>query len=636
MTETLTLDRKRPGIVALQLNRPKQLNAINQVMRDELLQTFADIATDASVNVVVLSGAGRGFCSGIDMRDFGPDALEATDPAIDRLRFQEAMAALPQAIWNLPQPVIAAVNGPCVGAGFALCLASDIRICSAAATFGNTAILLGLSGAEMGMSYHLPRIVGTSVAADWMLTGRDRVGGRSRLSGPGERTGGAGPPCRPRDGNRVDNRRVVAARCATDQACAAGECRCRGTRRGDGSREPKPSAQPRHRRRRGPTAEVVAVSGPLHGVRIVTMGGLGPGPFCGMLLGDLGADVVRVDMPRAVDGPLPIDYTVRRSQRSIALDVKEAAGRAILLQLVESAEAFVEVFRPGVAERLGIGPDDLLERNPRLVYARMTGYGQDGPYADRAGHDINYIALAGALNGIGTADAPVPPLNLVGDYGGGMLLAVGLLSAILDARASQQGQVVDVAMVDGAATLMTPYYGMVAAGTWRDHRHANVLDGAAHYYGVYETADDKHVAVGAMEPQFYAELCQRLEVEVPHDENDPTAWDAHRAVLAERFREKTRAQWERQLSSPGCCAAPVLSLTEAPQHPHNVARGTFIEIDGVVQPAPAPRFSRTQPVTPTGPALPGDHTREVLACLGLDDEAITGLIDSQIARQSSN
>ena len=383
--------------------------------------------------------------------------------------------------------------------------------------------------------------------------------------------------------------------------------------------------------------QTAAVSGPLHGVRIVTMGGLGPGPFCGMLLGDLGADVVRVDMPRAVDGPLPIDYTVRRSQRSIALDVKEAAGRAILQRLVESAEAFIEVFRPGVAERLGIGPDDLLEVNPRLVYARMTGYGQDGPYADRAGHDINYIALAGALNGIGTADAPVPPLNLVGDYGGGgMLLAVGLLSAILDARTSQQGQVVDVAMVDGAATLMTPYYGMVAAGTWRDHRHANVLDGAAHYYGVYETADDKHVAVGAMEPQFYAELCQRLGVEVPHDENDPTAWDAHRAVLAQRFREKTRAQWERQLSSPGCCAAPVLSLTEAPRHPHNVARGTCIEIDGVVQPAPAPRFSRTQPVTPTGPALPGDHTREVLAGLGLDDEAITGLIDSGIARQSSN
>jgi alpha-methylacyl-CoA racemase len=379
------------------------------------------------------------------------------------------------------------------------------------------------------------------------------------------------------------------------------------------------------------------VSGPLHGVRIVTMGGLGPGPFCGMLLGDLGADVVRVDIPRAVDGPLPIDYTVRRSQRSIALDVKDAAGRAILLKLVENADAFVEVFRPGVAERLGIGPDDLHERNPRLVYARMTGYGQDGPYAERAGHDINYIALAGALHGIGTASAPVPPLNLVGDYGGGgMLLAVGLLSAILEARASQQGQVVDVAMVDGAATLMAPYYGMVAAGTWRDRRYDNVLDGAAHYYGVYATADERHVAVGAMEPQFYAELCQRLGVDIPQDANDPTAWEAHRAVLAAQFRQKSRTEWEELLSSPGCCATPVLSLAEAPRHPHNVARGTFVEIDGVVQPAPAPRFSRTSPPTPTGPSLPGDHTRDLLGGLGMDDKAIAELLASGVARQSSD
>ena len=379
------------------------------------------------------------------------------------------------------------------------------------------------------------------------------------------------------------------------------------------------------------------MSGPLHGVRIVTMGGLGPGPFCGMLLGDLGADVVRVDIPRAVDGRLPIDYTVRRSQRSIALDVKDAAGRAILLKLVENADAFVEVFRPGVAERLGIGPDDLHERNPRLVYARMTGYGQDGPYAERAGHDINYIALAGALHGIGTASAPVPPLNLVGDYGGGgMLLAVGLLSAILEARASQEGQVVDVAMVDGAATLMTPYYGMVAAGTWRDQRYDNVLDGAAHYYGVYPTADERHVAVGAMEPQFYAELCQLLGVDIPQDANDPTAWDAHRAVLAARFREKSRTEWEELLSSPGCCATPVLSLAEAPRHPHNVARGTFLDIDGVVQPAPAPRFSRTSPPTPTGPSLPGDHTRDVLGGLGMDGKAIAELLASGVARQSSD
>jgi alpha-methylacyl-CoA racemase len=378
------------------------------------------------------------------------------------------------------------------------------------------------------------------------------------------------------------------------------------------------------------------MSGPLHGVRVVMIGGLGPGPFCGMLLGDLGADVIRVDQVREVDTELPIDYTVRRSQRSIAVDLKDARGPDLVRRLVADADAFVDVFRPGVAERLGIGPDDLRAANPRLVYARMTGYGQDGPYADRAGHDINYIALTGALHGIGTAESPVPPLNLIGDYGGGgMLLAVGLLSGILEARQSGEGQVLDVAMVDGAATMMAPYYGMVHAGMWRDHRGDNILDGAAHFYGVYRTADDKHVAVGAIEPQFYAELCQRLDVDVPHDANAPAVWHEHREVLAARIRQKTRAEWEEQLGTPGTCAAPVLTITEAPQHPHNIARQTFIEVDGVPQPAPAPRFSRTVPAQPKSPALPGDHTRGVLAGLGFDEIAVTELTDAGVVRQSS-
>ena len=378
------------------------------------------------------------------------------------------------------------------------------------------------------------------------------------------------------------------------------------------------------------------MSGPLHGVRVVMIGGLGPGPFCGMLLGDLGADVIRVDQVREVDTELPIDYTVRRNQRSIAVDLKDPRGPDLVRRLVTDADAFVDVFRPGVAERLGIGPDDLRAANPRLVYARMTGYGQDGPYADRAGHDINYIALTGALHAIGTAESPVPPLNLIGDYGGGgMLLAVGLLSGILEARQSGEGQVLDVAMVDGAATMMAPYYGMVHAGMWRDRRGDNILDGAAHFYGVYRTADDKHVAVGAIEPQFYAELCQRLGVDVPHDANAPAAWHEHREALAARIRQKTRAQWEAQLGTPGTCAAPVLTITEAPQHPHNVARQTFIEVDGVPQPAPAPRFSRTVPAQPKSPALPGDHTRRVLAGLGLDASAVTELANAGVVRQSA-
>jgi alpha-methylacyl-CoA racemase len=380
---------------------------------------------------------------------------------------------------------------------------------------------------------------------------------------------------------------------------------------------------------------VVTVTGPLAGVSIVMMGGLGPAPFCGMLLGDLGADVVRIDPLAGVDGRLPIDYTVRRSQRSLAADVKDPRGRELVHRLAAGADAFVDVYRPGVAERLGIGPDALRERNPRLVYARMTGYGQDGPLAGHAGHDINYIALAGALHGIGTAESPLPPLNLVGDYGGGgMLLAVGLLSAILEARESGAGQVLDVAMVDGAATLMAPYFGMVAASTWRDRRQDNLLDGAAHFYGTYATADGGHIAVGAMERKFYAELCDRLGVDVPHDDDRPETWAAHRAELAARFAEKTRDEWERILDSPGCCATPVLSLGDAPRHPHLVARETFVDVDGVTQPAPAPRFSRTRPAAPSAPALPGDHTRVLLREMGLDATTIAELVDSGVVAQS--
>jgi alpha-methylacyl-CoA racemase len=265
----------------------------------------------------------------------------------------------------------------------------------------------------------------------------------------------------------------------------------------------------------------------------------------------------------------------------------------------------------------------------------MTGYGQDGPYAQMAGHDINYIALSGALHAIGTVETPVPPLNIIGDYGGGgMLLAVGLLSGLLEARQSDAGQVIDVAMLDGAATLMAVFYGMLADGLWRDRRQANEVDGAAHYYRTYETADGKHFAVGALEPRFYSELCTRLGVAVPHDE-DPEAWAIHREAMAARLREKTRDEWERELVAPYSCATPVLSLTEAPTHRHSRFRGTFVEIDGVPQPAPAPRFSRTVSATPGKPSLPGDHSLVVLADLGLDDEHARELCEAGVVRQSA-
>ncbi len=373
------------------------------------------------------------------------------------------------------------------------------------------------------------------------------------------------------------------------------------------------------------------MTGPLAGTRIVMMGGLGPAPFCGMLLGGLGADVVRVDRVTEVDQPPPIDTLMRRSQRSIAVDMKHPRGREIVYALAAGADAFVDVYRPGAAERLGIGPADLLDRTPGLVYARMTGWGQDGPYAQMAGHDINYLALAGALHAVGPEEMPVPPLNLVGDYGGGgMLLAVGLLSGIIEARRSGVGQVVDVAMFDGAAALMTVFYGLFAEGRWEDRRHANVLDGAAHYYRTYPTADGKHFAVGAMEPQFYAELCERLGVTVPQ-EDTPEAWTAHGDTMASRFREKTRAEWEAELVTAQSCASPVLGLAEAPNHPHSRARGTFVTVDGVVQPAPAPRFSRTAASAPSPPALPGDHTLALLDELDLERAE---LVQAGVVRQS--
>ncbi|MCK9893488.1 CaiB/BaiF CoA-transferase family protein [Frankia sp. AgB32] len=376
-------------------------------------------------------------------------------------------------------------------------------------------------------------------------------------------------------------------------------------------------------------------AGPLAGVRILMMGGLGPGPFCGMLLGDLGAEVIRVDRPGEVGRPEPVDVVMRRSQRSIALDAKNERGRELIHTLAERADAFVDVYRPGVAERLGIGPDDLRARNPRLVYARMTGFGQDGPYAQMAGHDINYLALSGALHANGPAERPVPPLNILGDFGGGgMLLAVGLLSGIVEAARSGTGQVIDVSMLEGSATLMAVFYGMLAQGTWRDQRQANLTDGGAHFYRTYETADGRHFAVGALESQFYAELCARLGVDVPQEYDDHEAWDKHGETMAARFRERTRAQWEAELVTPQSCASPVLSLTEAPSHPHNVARGTFVEVDGVTQPAPSPRFSKTPAPPPGRPALPGDQTVEVLSELGLAEETVRGLLADGVARQS--
>ncbi|MCB1890327.1 MAG: CoA transferase [Rhodocyclaceae bacterium] len=361
------------------------------------------------------------------------------------------------------------------------------------------------------------------------------------------------------------------------------------------------------------------------GLRVVEFAGLGPGPFCGMLLGDLGAEVVCVDRPgRGAAAGLfePTRNILNRSRRSVALDLKSEAGLATARALIARADVLIEGFRPGVMERLGLGPTPSLEANPRLVYGRMTGWGQDGPLADSAGHDINYLALSGALHAIGRSDSgPVPPLNLVADFGGGgMLLAVGVLAAVFEARQSGRGQVVDAAMTDGSALLMAMTYALKAMGRWHNARQSNVLDGAAHFYDTYRCADDRWLAVGPIEPQFYGLLLERCGIDDPAfaAQWDEAAWPALKARLAAVFLTRARDAWCEVFADCDACVTPVLDLDEAPDHPHNRARATFIEADGVVQPAPAPRFSRT-PATVGQPPFPatGRDTDAVLADWGI-------------------
>ena len=372
--------------------------------------------------------------------------------------------------------------------------------------------------------------------------------------------------------------------------------------------------------------------GPLSGFRIIELAGIGPGPFCGMMLSDMGAEVIRVErLSGATSAPKDI---LQRNRRSIALDLKSEQGVETVLRLVESADALFEGFRPGVTERLGLGPDECLARNPKLVYGRMTGWGQDGPMAQAAGHDINYIGLAGALHAIGRrGESPVPPLNLVGDFGGGgMFLAYGLVCGLLEAQKSGQGQVVDAAMVDGTAALMAMFFSMAAGGSFTDQRGTNLLDGGAHFYDTYETSDGKHICIGSIEPQFYALLVEKAELDAEKygQQMNPALWPELKADLAQVFKGKTQAEWCEIMEGTDVCFAPVLSIFEAPDHPHNKARNSFVEIDGVVQHTPAPRFSRTEAEISHGARIPGEDTDAVLADFGLSSDEISALKESGV------
>jgi alpha-methylacyl-CoA racemase len=367
-------------------------------------------------------------------------------------------------------------------------------------------------------------------------------------------------------------------------------------------------------------------SGPLSGLKIVEFAGIGPGPFCGMLLSDLGADVVRVDR-KGSGRASPADVT-SRGRRSVALDLKSPDAIEAVLKLLESADGLIEGFRPGVMERLGLGPDVVLARNPKLVFGRMTGWGQTGPYAKAAGHDMNYIAITGALHAIGTEDKPVPPLNLVGDFGGGALyLAFGLMAGIISARETGKGQVIDCAMSDGAASLMAMFYGFKGAGIWKDERRSNLLDGGAHFYDTSQCADGKWISIGSIEPQFYALLLEKTGITDPEFANqmDRSAWPSLKAKLQDVLRTKTQAEWCAIMDATDICFAPVLDLEEAPKHAHNVARETFVTVEGVVQPAPAPRFSATPGAIQGPPPKIGAHNDEALTDWGFTAAEVAAL-----------
>ena len=381
--------------------------------------------------------------------------------------------------------------------------------------------------------------------------------------------------------------------------------------------------------------EGFAVIGALEGLKVIEVAAIGPVPFAAMMLSDMGAQITRIDrIPTKGGGGDSMAGVENRGRQSIAIDLKQPKGVQLALRMIESADVLLEGFRPGVMERLGLGPDACHALNAKLVYARMTGWGQSGPLAHAAGHDINYVALTGALHAMGPSDRPPsPPLNLVGDYGGGaLMMLVGVLAALHSRQQSNQGQVIDVAMTDGVAMLLAPFYSMLAQGKWQDKRQANLLDGGAHFYGAYQCADGLYISIGSIEPQFYRTLLEKCGIDVPEfqDQLNEQAWPALREHMTKLFRSRTRDQWSKLLEGTDVCFAPVLDLHEAPKHAHNVARQTYVEYRGTMQPAPAPRFDRTPSSMQTSVPLVGENSAALLARAGISQEEIAQLITTGV------
>lgn len=380
------------------------------------------------------------------------------------------------------------------------------------------------------------------------------------------------------------------------------------------------------------------MSGPLSGIRVIELAGIGPGPFCGQMLADMGAEVISVERPGGNPQAEVGRKVLFRNRQHIIVDLKTAKGIETILQLCESADAVFEANRPGVAERLGLGPDTVLDRNPKIVYGRMTGWGQTGPLANAAGHDINYIALSGALHAIGKRDGdPVLPLNMVGDFGGGgLMLAFGMVCAILKAKQTGVGDVIDASMIEGSGALMGMHYALREQGLFSDQRGSNLTDGGAHFYDIYETADNKYITIGSFEPKFYALLREKLHLTAPEfdDQMNQETWPELKEKVAAVVKSKTRNEWDELLEGSDVCYAPVLDIADAPNHPHNKARNSFIEIDGVTHPAPTPRFTANTSPTPVPAQRPGSHTRDVLESFDFDAAAIDALIDDGIVSES--